>query len=75
MAEKNRTKNDYPKDSIQLVKAGLLFVAVKLGDLLDEIVVVGGVDTAPPMSPAATSVSIVGYTLCPSHPGPGPQTL
>ena len=42
MAEKNRTKNDYPKDSIQLVKAGLLFVAVKLGDLLDEIVVVGG---------------------------------
>lgn len=43
MAEKNGTKNDYPKDSIQLVKAGLLFVAVKLGDLLDEIIVVGGV--------------------------------
>ena len=43
MAEKNRTKNDYPKDSIQLVKAGLLFVAVKLGDLLNEIIVVGGV--------------------------------
>jgi len=43
MAEKNRTKDDYPKDSITLVKAGLLFVAVKLGDLLDEIVVVGGV--------------------------------
>lgn len=43
MAEKNRTKLDYPKDSIQVVKAGLLFVAVKLGDLLDEIVVVGGV--------------------------------
>ncbi len=43
MAEKNRTKDDYPKDSIALVKAGLLFVAVKLGDLLDEIVVVGGV--------------------------------
>lgn len=43
MAEKNRTKNDYPAESIRLVKAGLLFVAVKLGDLLDEIVVVGGV--------------------------------
>jgi hypothetical protein len=43
MAEKNRTKLDYPRDSIQLVKSGLLFVAVKLGDLLDEIVVVGGV--------------------------------
>ncbi len=43
MAEKSGSKSDYPKDSIQLVKAGLLFVAVKLGDLLDEIVVVGGV--------------------------------
>ncbi len=43
MAEKNRTKSDYPKDSIELVKSGLLFLAVKLGDLLDEIVVVGGV--------------------------------
>ena len=43
MAEKNRTRLDYPKDSIDLVKAGLLFVAVKLGDLLGEIVVVGGV--------------------------------
>jgi hypothetical protein len=43
MAEKNRTKLDYHQDSTALVKAGLLFVAVKLGDLLDEIVVVGGV--------------------------------
>lgn len=43
MAEKSRTRFDYPQDSIELVKAGLLFVAVKLGDLLDEIVVVGGV--------------------------------
>lgn len=43
MAEKNRTKFDYPQDSTELVKAGLLYVAVKLGDLLDEIVVVGGV--------------------------------
>lgn len=38
MAEKNRTKSADPKDSIELVKSGLLFLAVKLGDLLDEIV-------------------------------------
>ena len=43
MAEKNQTKADYPADSIALIRSGLLFVAVKLGDLLDEIVVVGGV--------------------------------
>ena len=43
MAEKYRTKQDYPREAVELIKAGLLFVAVKLGDLLDEIVVVGGV--------------------------------
>lgn len=43
MAEKNRTRADYPQEALEVVKAGLLFVAVKLGDLLDEIVVVGGV--------------------------------
>ena len=43
MAERNQTKADYPNHSIALIKSGLLFVAVKLGDLLDEIVVVGGV--------------------------------
>jgi len=31
MAEKNRTKLDYAQGSTELVKAGLLFIAVKLG--------------------------------------------
>jgi hypothetical protein len=43
MADKNRTRLDYAQGSTELVRAGLLFIAVKLGDLLDEIVVVGGV--------------------------------
>lgn len=43
MAEKSQTQAAYSQDATTLVRAGLLFVAVKLGDLLDEIVVVGGI--------------------------------
>lgn len=42
MPEKPSFANEYPKEQTELVRQTCLYVATKLGDLLDELVVVGG---------------------------------
>jgi hypothetical protein len=42
MTEKPQRAADYPGHQTQLVKATCLYVATKLGDLMDELVIVGG---------------------------------
>jgi hypothetical protein len=41
VAEKLPLASDYKKESLELVQQACLYVATKLGDLLDELVVVG----------------------------------
>jgi predicted nucleotidyltransferase len=47
MPEKPRTAAGYPPGQVQQVKATCLYLATKLGDLMDELVVVGGL--VPPL--------------------------
>jgi hypothetical protein len=42
MAEKPKHASDYKSEQVELVRALCLYVATKLGDLMDELVVVGG---------------------------------
>lgn len=42
MTEKPSYASEYSKEQAELVRQTCLYVATKLGDLLDEIVVVGG---------------------------------
>jgi hypothetical protein len=42
MAEKPNTAAGYPSDQVARVKATCLYLATKLGDLMPELVVVGG---------------------------------
>ncbi|MFA4875639.1 MAG: hypothetical protein WC690_09910 [bacterium] len=42
MAEKPRRASDYKSEQTELVRATCLYVATRLGDLMDELVVVGG---------------------------------
>ena len=42
MPEKPRYASEYGGDQVELVRATCLYVATKLGDLTDEVVVVGG---------------------------------
>ena len=42
MAPKPRTASGYSKTQVGLVRATCLYVATKLGDLLDDVVIVGG---------------------------------
>jgi hypothetical protein len=42
MPEKPSFASDYPKEQAELVRQTCLYVATKLGDLLEELVVVGG---------------------------------
>ncbi len=42
MTDVTRTAQDYTREDLQLVKAGCLTVATKLGGLMDDIVIVGG---------------------------------
>jgi hypothetical protein len=42
MPEKPRTAAGYPPDQAQRVRATCLYLATKLGDLMDDLVVVGG---------------------------------
>jgi len=42
MAEKPKRASEYRSEQIELVRATCLYVATKLGDLMDEVVVVGG---------------------------------
>ena len=42
MAEKPSTAAGYPSDQVARVKAACLYLATKLGDLMPELVVVGG---------------------------------
>jgi hypothetical protein len=42
MPEKFSFASEYPREQAELVKQTCLYVATKLGDLLDELVVVGG---------------------------------
>lgn len=42
MPEKPKRASDYKSEQVELVRATRLYVATKLGDLMDELVVVGG---------------------------------
>ena len=42
MPEKPRTAAGYPPEQVERVRATCLYLASKLGDLMDELVVVGG---------------------------------
>ena len=42
MPEKPSFASEYRKEQVELVRQTCLYVATKLGDLLDELVVVGG---------------------------------
>lgn len=42
MPEKPRHASEYGGDQVELVRATCLYIATKLGDLMDEVVVVGG---------------------------------
>jgi hypothetical protein len=42
MSEKPITASGYTPEHLELVRATCLYVATKLGDLMDELVIVGG---------------------------------
>lgn len=42
MSDKPTTASEYPSEQLELVRATCLYVATKLGDLMDGVVVVGG---------------------------------
>jgi hypothetical protein len=42
MADKPKRASEYTSEQVELVRATCLYVATKLGDLMDEVVVVGG---------------------------------
>jgi hypothetical protein len=42
MPEKPSTADGYRSEQVELVRATCLYVATKLGDLMDDLVVVGG---------------------------------
>jgi hypothetical protein len=42
MADKPKRASEYKSEQLGLVRETCLFVATKLGDLMDEVVVVGG---------------------------------
>jgi len=42
MADKPRTSAEYTSEHVELVRSTCLYVATKLGDLMDELVVIGG---------------------------------
>ena len=42
MADKPTTAAGYKSEQVELVRATCLYVATKLGDLMDELVVIGG---------------------------------
>lgn len=42
MSDKPRRASDYPSEQAALVKATCLYVATKLGDMMDDLVIVGG---------------------------------
>jgi hypothetical protein len=46
MPEKPLLANDYSKENVELVRQTCLYVSTKLGDLLDDLVVVGGLSGA-----------------------------
>ncbi|HZS70742.1 MAG TPA: hypothetical protein VFA13_02795 [Candidatus Acidoferrum sp.] len=42
MADKPTRASDYPPEQLERVRATCLYVATKLGDLMDDVVVIGG---------------------------------
>jgi hypothetical protein len=42
MAEKPRRASEYKSEQVELVRATCLYVATKLGDMMDDLVIVGG---------------------------------
>jgi hypothetical protein len=42
MPDKPKRASDYKSDQVTLVRATCLYVATKLGDLMDDLVIVGG---------------------------------
>ena len=42
MADKPKHASEYKAEQVELVRATCLYVATKLGDLMDDLVIVGG---------------------------------
>ncbi len=51
MAEKPTRASDYSSEQAELVRSTCLYVATKLGDMMDELVVVGGLVPTLPIDP------------------------
>ena len=55
MPDKPKRASDYKSEQVELVRATCLYVATKLGDLMDELVVVGGLVPSLLIDPEALS--------------------
>lgn len=55
MPEKPTTADGYRGEHVALVRATCLYVATKLGDLMDDLVVVGGSRAVPPGGPVGSA--------------------
>ena len=53
MPEKPKRAADYPSEQVALVRAVCLYVATELGDLMDDLVVVGGLVPSLLIDPGA----------------------
>src|SRR5512137_2424935 len=53
MADKPKRASDYKSEQVELVRSTCLYVATKLGDLMDEVVVVGGLVPSLLIDPGA----------------------
>lgn len=53
MADKPKRASEYNSEQVELVRATCLYVATKLGDLMEEVVVVGGLVPSLLIDPGA----------------------
>ena len=42
MADKPKRASEYKPEQVELVRAACLYVATKLGDMMDDLVIIGG---------------------------------
>ncbi len=56
-----RSASDYTADHVELVRQTILYVATKLGDLMDEVVVVGGLVPSLLIDPLALPADTAGH--------------
>lgn len=55
MADKPRRASEYKSEQVELVRATCLYIATKLGDLMDDLAVVGGL--VPHLEPGTFEIA------------------